>query len=87
MLLGNLTTNQIEKRLCFTLTTDERAMLESMRQNKAEHIMPGKWHCFDIPFTMLCGDMDTAKKVHELLRPYSGEMKGQLQISIEKPEA
>jgi hypothetical protein len=84
MLLGNLTTKQLQERLGITLQDNEETTLESMRQNNAQSIAKDKWHCFDIPLTMLCGSIETATKICEILKPYSKFMKEQLQISIEQ---
>jgi Mg2+/Co2+ transporter CorB len=84
ILLGNLNTKQIQQRLGITLPEEDVSTLDSMRQEKAENIAPDKWHCFDIPFTMVCGSMETATKVYEILKPYSSQMNEPLQISIYK---
>lgn len=83
ILLGNLTTIQIEERLGITLKEDERSLLNTMRQEKAENIKPGAWHCFDIPFVIVCGDTETATKVCEILGPYSKSMKEPIRIAKE----
>lgn len=84
ILLGNLNTKQIQQRLGITLPEEDVSTLDSMRQEKAENIASDKWHCFDIPFTMVCGSMEAATKVYEILKPYSSQMNEPLQISIDK---
>ena len=84
IMLGNLTTKQIEDRLGIALTDTEREALNSMHQSKAEGIQKDKWHCFDMPFTLLCGSRETAQSVYAVLRPYSNSMKCQIQIAIEE---
>lgn len=83
ILLGNLTVQQIEERLGITLTDEERQFLISTRQEKAENIAKDKWHCFDMPFNMVCGSRDFVMKVYEVLKPYSDKMIVPLQVSIE----
>ena len=83
ILLGNLTVQEMEKRLGIILTDDERQFLISTRQPKADKIEKDKWHCFDIPFDLVCGSMEFATKVYEVLKPYSDQMIEQLQVSIE----
>ncbi len=83
ILLGNLTVPQIEERLGITLKDNEREFLINTRQQKAENIAENKWHCFDLPFNLVCGSMEFATKVCEILKPYSGEMVGTIQISID----
>ena len=63
MMLGNQTPEQIEKRLRISLSNEHKEELRSTWQQKAENITEGKWHCFDIPFMFVCGDIETAKKV------------------------
>jgi len=56
--------------------------METRRQHKAEGVRPGEWHCFDIPFNLVCGDMETAKEIHRHLAPFSSKFKEPLQISL-----
>jgi hypothetical protein len=83
-LLGNLTTTQLQERLGITLKTSEILFLEECRQDKASDIESDKWHCFDIPFNLICGSRETAIKVYNILNPYSDLMQEKLQISIEQ---
>lgn len=87
IMLGNLNMSSIEARLGITLKEKERDTLSSMRQDDAQNIQPGKWHCFDLPFMIMCGDLRTSQQVCEILRPYSNSMKTQLQISWQKGES
>jgi len=63
IMLGNLTISQIEDRTGVELSDADKTELSGMRQEKAENIAPGKWHCFDLPFMIVCGDKPTAEKV------------------------
>ena len=87
IMLGNLNMSSIEARLGITLQEKDRNTLSSMRQEDAQNIQPGKWHCFDLPFMIVCGDLSTALQVREILRPYSNSMKTQLQIGWQKGES
>ena len=80
--LGNLSVEEIQKRLGITLTESEQNKLSSKRQEVATNIARDKWHCFDLPFTIACGSYDTAVFVKDILEPYAKEMKTQVQISI-----
>ena len=80
MKIGDFNTTDIEKKLNITLSDTDRDKLESMRQSKANDIIPGKWHCFDMPFQILCGDKGTASLVYDILAPYRAQMKGIIQI-------
>ena len=43
-----------------------------------------EWHCFDLPFTMVCGSMDLAQKVYDKLKPQQSDIKTPLRISIQE---
>lgn len=83
ILLGNLTTKQIQTKLDIQLSDNDLELLDSMRQDSASSIKPNEWHGFDIPFNIVCGSMETAQKVYDILKKYGDKMKGQLQISVE----
>lgn len=81
-MLGNLTLKQIEERTGVIVSDEDRVELNNMRQEKAENIASGKWHCFDLPFIMMCGDKPTAEKVVKILSQYDwSKAKQALQIS------
>ena len=85
IMLGNLSIKQIEERTGIIISDDDRYELSNMRQEKAENIASGKWHCFDLPFMMVCGDKPTAEKVVKILSQYDWtKSKQALQISWEK---
>ena len=84
-MLGNLTLKQIEYRTGIELSAEDRAELSGMRQEKAENIAYGKWHCFDLPFMIVCGDKPTAEKMVKILSAYDwSKAKQALQISWEE---
>lgn len=80
--LGNLSVNQIEERLNIILTDMERDNLSKMRESNACNIPDGKWHCFDIPFMIMCGSKETAIIIRDILAPYSSEMACKIQIGF-----
>jgi hypothetical protein len=82
-MLGNLTVDNMLERLNIKLSTEDREWLGKTRQNKAENVEIGKWHCFDIPFTILCGDTSTAKHIFDILSPYGDAMEEQIRIAID----
>ena len=83
--LGNLSISQIETRMGISLTEDERNTLNSMRQEKAEDIESGKWHCFDLPFMLICGDKQTAEKVVKIFQAHDlSRVREALQVSFER---
>ena len=82
IMLGNLSVSQIEKRLGIEFPEDIREFMKQTHQAEASNIGKGKWHCFDIPFILVCGDMQTATKIFEGLKPQSDKCKEALQISL-----
>ena len=84
IMLGNLSVSQIEKRLGIEFPEDIREFMKQTHQAEASNIGKGKWHCFDIPFVLVCGDMQTATKIFEGLKPQSNKCKEALQFCIER---
>ena len=85
MMLGNLSARQIEDRLGIKFAEPFRAELEQTHNPHAEDIKPGKWHCFDIPFLLRCGDRPTADRIAgEMMKQ---EMEMRCPISIDWLEA
>lgn len=77
IMLGNLSPEQIERRLKIELSDVHRQELKDAWQQKAEDIADDKWHCFDIPFMMVCGNKSTAERFRDLFLTYDlskGEM-------------
>jgi len=77
IMLGNLTPDQIARRLKIELTEEHKKQLLDAWQQKAEDIAKDKWHCFDIPFMMVCGSKSTAERFRDLFLTYDlskGEM-------------
>lgn len=50
LFFGNLTTKEMIERLGVYLTDEEIKALEEKRQNNAQVIRKGKFHCFEDPF-------------------------------------
>ena len=70
IMLGNQTPEQIANRLHISLSEADTTMLYETWQQKAEDIAQGMWHCFDIPFMMVCGDKPTAEKMRDMFMGY-----------------
>ena len=83
MMLGNLTVKQIEERTGVDFPDEIREFMNQTHNPDANNISKGKWHCFDMPFTLVCGDMDTALKIYNSVKDRSGDFKEQLQISLQ----
>ena len=71
--LGNLTVEQIERRLGIRLTEEHRKELADNRQERVNNtpLEPGKWHCYDCPFMLMTHDMKTAEKYRDILCSYN----------------
>ena len=82
IMLGNLSVSQIEKRLGIDFPEEIREFMKSNYQSNASNIAKGKWHCFDIPFHIICGDMDTATKIYDSVKDRSEDCRESLQFSI-----
>jgi len=82
IMLGNLSVQQLETRTGVTFSDELKTLLKETHELSANNIPKGKWHCFDLPFHMVCGDMDIAQKIYDHLKPFASDFKEQLQISI-----
>ena len=81
-MLGNLSVDEMQARSGVEFPVELIEYMQDRHQPEAENIKPGKWHCFDLPFTLVCGDMATAKEVFRHLSPLSSSFKQQMQISV-----
>ncbi len=81
-MLGNLSVSQIEERLGIDFPTEIREFMKRNHQATASDIAKGKWHCFDLPFHIVCGDLETATKIYESVKERSSECKATLQFSL-----
>ena len=81
-MLGNLTIAQIEKRTGVTFSEELKQLMEKTHQHESSNISPGKWHCFDIPFTLLCGGREIAQQIYDHLKPDSSKFIEPLQIAL-----
>ncbi len=79
--LGNLTFRELAEKHQFTLTEEELAALEALRQDNAR-VEEGadKCHIFDMPRVIVCGNEDTQHKVVSVLMKHASEIKGEIQI-------
>lgn len=82
IMLGNQSVSQIEKRLGIEFPEEIRDFMKKSHQPEASNIVKGKWHCFDIPFVLVCGDIETATKIFDSVKDKASECKEQLKISI-----
>jgi hypothetical protein len=82
IMLGNLTVDQIEIRIGINFPEEVKIFMKENNQSEAANIKKGKWHCFDIPFHIVCGDVETATKIYNSVKEKSKEVKEVLQFSI-----
>jgi len=80
--LGNLSIEEMEKRSGIEFPEGLKTLLKDTRQEKAKNVQKGKWHCFDIPFMLVCGDMELAHNVHNYLLPFSDSFDKPLHIGV-----
>jgi hypothetical protein len=80
--LGNLTLEQVERRLGIEISEEDKKKLIEFHCDSA-NVEKGKWHCFDLPFMFVCGDRLTAEKVVKIFKPYVKHMKQALQVGFQ----
>ena len=82
--LGNVSVEEMEQRLGIVFKEEERKLLKDNRQEKADNIAKGKWHCFDIPFIVACGDENIQKEIIKIFTPYASKFKEKIGIGIDR---
>jgi len=82
-MLGNLDVAAIEKRSGVTFPEKLVEFMLATHQPSATKIRLGKWHCFDAPFTLVCGDVDTATIIYEHLRPLTSQFVCKMHIYVQ----
>lgn len=80
--LGNLSIEDIERRLGIQLSADCVEYMQDKRQQNAGKLAKDKWHCFDMPFVLVCENREMATVIYNHLKPFSEDMKTPLQIAI-----
>lgn len=80
--LGNLSAKQMCERLGVEYT-EQIADMEIAREQMAR-VKSGtdKWHCFDIPFEVVCGTKEVAYVWYDLLSPVEKQMKEPIRFSV-----
>ena len=82
--LGNLSINEMQERTGFDFPKELRDYMDQRKQDSAEDVAHGKWHCFDIPFVLVCGDIQTATEIHNHLKKFGSQFKERLEIAVNK---
>ena len=83
-MLGNLSIKQIEERLGIQFPEEIRELMKKTHEPNATNIPKGKWHCFDMPFNLVCGDIEIAKTIFNSVKDKSNECKCTLQFSLQE---
>lgn len=82
-MLGNLSVEDMERRAGVTFPDALKEFMADRHQPEASNVKPGKWHCFDLPFQLVCGDIETATAIYEMLKPLGSKMAEPLQIGVQ----
>lgn len=80
IMLGNLDVSEIQNRLGVTFSDEDVKKLNDMKCENAK-VEQEKWHCFDIPFMIICGGIETRDKVINILSPYAEQFKTTIQVA------
>lgn len=72
IMLGNLSVKDIENRLGIELSEEHRQELTNTHQDKVNDtpLEDGHWHCYDIPFMLMCDVKETAMKFRDIFSQY-----------------
>lgn len=85
MMLGNLSVKQMEERMGIEFPDELKDILIKCHQhNVSIEMREGFWHCFDMPFNMVCGGKDLAQLVSDHLSPMIDDIITPLNVSIVK---
>ncbi len=86
IMLGNESVSDIERRLGIQLSEEDKDELNRTRQEKINDtpLAEGHWHCFDIPFILVCDTIKTAEKLRDMFLAYDLDSKEQFQIGWER---
>lgn len=82
IMLGNLTAEQMESRSGVVFSDALKEILKKTHQENAGSIKEGMWHCYDIPFVLVCGGLPLAQKIYDELKSQSSNFKEILEISL-----
>ena len=84
IMLGNLTIEEIQQRAGVEFPPELIEFMKENHQPSADNVKTGKWHCFDIPFSLVCGHIPTAQKIYNYIKDKSSSFKEPLQIALSK---
>lgn len=79
---GNLSVDQMEKRIGAEFSDDDRQWLYDHKTDTAGFTEKDKFHIFDMPFKMICGD-DIVRDVIKILTKYNNAKPFEKNLVIE----
>ena len=79
--LGNVSIEKLQDRTGWNFSKEDYDFLIEHRQDNAQEIAKDKFHIFDIPFMVLCGE-EIKDKVTEILVKYNDKEKSKEPLSI-----
>lgn len=82
IMLGNLSVSEIEGRAGVKFPDELITYMKDRHQSNASNVASGKWHCFDLPFNLVCGSKDVAEEIVKYLSPLADKFEEPLQISV-----
>ena len=84
--LGNLSITRMEDRMGIKFPEPFRTELGKTKQESADtsKLKKDGWHCFDMPFTLVCGSMEFAQNIADELKPLIPDITTPLQVSIQE---
>lgn len=80
--LGNLTVEQIQERVGTVFEPEDIERLKKTYSDDATVAGKDVWHCFDIPFAIVCGSRETAENVVGILKNYAGNFTRRVAIEV-----
>lgn len=84
--LGNLSLADMQRRSGVSFPQELIDFMEPRHQPVTANVGSGQWHCYDLPFFLQCGDMETAQMIYGHLRALSGGFKEPLQIGVSEAQ-
>lgn len=80
--LGNVTMEQLQERVGTVFEPEDIARLKKTHSDNAEVAGKDEWHCFDMPFTLVCGSRETAENVVDILKNYAGKFTRRVAVEV-----
>ena len=74
----------MEKRAGVIFPEELKTLLKNTHQDHASNVGEGEWHCFDVPFVLMCGSMELAQTIYDHLKPVSVQFAEPMQIALTK---